>query len=226
MRKKIGLHVAIEVDAVLSRYGKAEEEMTLGGFHVRHYVMDSYDLYVLSAGVGEIAAASAVQILISELHVDMVVNFGVVGGLTKEMTLARTVIVDKVVHYDMDSSELDGTPVGYYSDYDGIYIPVTEELVEKACVIEPSLKRVICASADKFVGDPKKKAALHEKFGAEICEMEAAAVAMTCNRNKVPVMMIKAVSDSIEGGAEEFYEAVTRSSDMAFSVTDKLIRAL
>ena len=226
MRKKIGLHVAIEIDAVLSRYGKAAEETTCGGFRVRRFELDDYDLYVLHAGVGEIAAASAVQILISEFHVDIVVNFGVVGGLTEEMTLARTVIVDKVVHYDMDSSELDGTPVGYYAENQGIYIPVTEALVEKACEIAPDLKRVICASADKFVGDPAKKAALHEKFGADICEMEAAAVAMTCNRNKVPVMMIKAVSDSILGGAEEFNTAVERASDEAFGVTDRVIRAL
>ena len=56
--------------------------------------------------------------------------------------------------------------------------------------------------------------------------LTAAAVAMTCNRNKVPVMMIKAVSDSILGGAEEFNTAVERASDEAFGVTDRVIRAL
>ena len=226
MKKKIGLHVAIEIDAVLSRYGKAAEEVERGGFRIRRYDMDAYELYVLHAGYGEIAAASAVQVLISEFGVEMVVNFGVVGGLTEEMTLARCVIVDKVVHYELDLRELDETPVGYYKEFGGIYIPATQSLVEKACEIAPELKRVVCVSGEKFVGDPAKKAALHEEYGADICEMEAAAVVMTCIRNQVPVMLIKAVSDSLTGGAEEFFEAVQKASDEAFRVTDQVIRAL
>ena len=226
MKKKIGLHVAIEIDAVLSRYGKAEEEYIRGGFRIRRYEMDTYELYVLHAGYGEIAAASAVQILISEFGVELVVNFGVVGGLTEEMTLARCVIVDKVVHYEMELEALDHTPRGYYGDFGGIYVPATPSLVEKACEIAPGLKRVTCASGDKFVADPAKKAALHEEFGADICEMEAAGVVMTCVRNKIPVMSIKAVSDSLTGGADEFLEAVEKASDEAFRVTDQVIRAL
>ena len=48
------------------------------------------------------------QFLISKFDVDLIVNFGVVGGLTPEMELAKTCIVESVIHYDFDTSEADG----------------------------------------------------------------------------------------------------------------------
>ncbi len=224
--KTIGMIVAVEMDAVLRRYGQPSEEKQCHGFRVLTYQMDSYTMLVLNCGVGEIAAAAGVQALISECDVDMILNFGVVGGLTPDMSLTRTCVVDKVVHYDMDLSEVDGVEVGRYPDYPEVAIPTTPALVDKAVAICPELKRVVCASADKFVGDPAKKVALHEQYGADICEMEAAAVVLTCHRNGVPCLLIKTVSDSIDGGAEEFHAAVASSSLTCIEIADKIIREL
>ena len=50
------------------------------------YETDQYRMVIVNCGPGEIAAASGTQFLISEYHVDIVMNFGVVGGLTEEMS--------------------------------------------------------------------------------------------------------------------------------------------
>ena len=223
--KKIGMVVAVEIGAVLERYGEAQE-CICGGFPLRIYEGEGYLLHVIQCGVGELAAAAATQELIGRYGVQLIVNFGVVGGLTGEMASTRSCIVEKIVHYDMDLSECDPVPVGQYPGYDSIYLPATAELVEKAVAIEPSLKRVICASADKFVGAPEKKRQLHEKYGAEICEMESAGIVLTCLRNQVPCLFIKTVADSIDGGAEEFYEAVKATSAICLEITEKIIKEL
>ena len=57
--KKIGMLVAVEMGAVLSRYGTAREVETRHGFEVHTYDMDGYTLYVMHSGAGEIAAAAA-----------------------------------------------------------------------------------------------------------------------------------------------------------------------
>ena len=44
------------------------------------YETDQYRMVIVNCGPGEIAAASGTQFLISEYHVDIVMNFGVVGG--------------------------------------------------------------------------------------------------------------------------------------------------
>ena len=224
--RQIGMLVAVELDSVLRRYGSPENAEELGGFRVFNYRMDGYELHVINSGVGELAAAAATQLLIGHYRAELVVNFGVVGGLTEEMAQARTVIVEKLVHYDFDISQIDPLAPGQYPGYDSVYIPTTPALVEKAVSLEPSLKRVVCASADKFVAGQEAKAALHARFGADICEMESAGVVLTCNRCGVPCLVIKTVSDGITSGAEEFYAEVQRTSALCLDVTDRIIRGL
>ncbi len=224
--KKIGLLVAVEMDAVLARYGAPQEKQLVDGFEVLRYENESYTVYAVNAGAGEISAAAATQLLISVFRVDLVVNFGVVGGLTPEMAMARTVVVESVVHYDFDISDWTGVESGRYMQYPGPYIPATPELVDKACAIEPSLRRVICASADKFIGTEEKKRALHERWQADICEMEAAGIVLTCARRGVPCLLVKTVSDAITGGAEEFNREVGRSAGICLEIADRIIREL
>ena len=224
--KTIGMIVAVEMDAVLARYGRAAGVERRGGFEVHRYEGGDYRLFIVSAGAGELAAAAATELLIAGYGAEMVVNFGVVGGLTEDMALARTVVVESVVHYDFDTSAWDGCEVGRYAAYPTPRIPTTPALVDRACALFPELRRVVCASADKFVAGAEAKKALHERFGAEICEMEAAGVVLSCNRAGVPCLVIKTVSDGITGGAEEFARELTRSSEICLAFTDEIIRVL
>ena len=216
--------VAVEMGAVLERYGTARSVEQRCGFAVHCYDMDGYRLCVVHSGAGEIAAAAATALLLDRYEAGLIVNFGVVGGLTPEMAQTKTCVVEKVVHYDFDTSAYDGTKPGQYSEFEDEFIPLDTSLVDKAAAIDPTLKRVICASGDKFVDAPEAKTALHERFGAEICEMEAAAVALTCRRAGVPCLLIKTVSDGLLGGAEEFGAALEKTSAQALSVADRIIR--
>ncbi|HHU22010.1 MAG TPA: 5'-methylthioadenosine/S-adenosylhomocysteine nucleosidase [Clostridiales bacterium] len=224
--KNIGMIVAIEIDAVMDKFGMPVQELQFTGYTVFQYKLGEHNLFVISSGVGQIAAAMATQFLISKLNVDFIVNFGVVGGLTQEMTLTKTCIVESVVHYDFDTSDIYDCCVGRYPDYPSVYIPTTKEIVDKAIEIEPTLKKVICASGDKFISSKEKKEGLHDMFNADICEMEAAGVVLTCNRNKVPCMLIKTVSDSVEGGAEEFKNTINESARICLELTTKIIKKI
>ena len=224
--KTIGMIVAVEMDAVLARYGRAAGVERCGGFEVHRYEGGDYRLFIVSAGAGELAAAAATGLLIAGYGAEMVVNFGVVGGLTEDMALARTVVVESVVHYDFDTSAWDGCEVGRYAAYPTPRIPTTPELVDRALALYPELKKVVCASADKFVAGGEAKRTLHERFGADICEMEAAGVVLSCNRAGVPCLVIKTVSDGITGGAEEFARELTRSAEICLAITDEIIRVL
>lgn len=226
MPKKIGMIVAVEISAVAKKYeGKLEEYATVP-FNVSLYRADDYELYIVNSGAGEIASSSAAQYLISAIGVDRIVNFGVVGGLTPEMTVAKLAVVTHVVHYDYDNSEYLGYRKAIYADYGTMFIPTTGELVDAAVSAEPSLKKVICASGDKFIGDPDRKHQMHLEYSADICEMEAAGIVLTCNRNKVPCLLIKAVSDSMGGGAEEFHREFEHCADVCLDTVAKIIRIM
>lgn len=130
--KKIGMIVAVEIEAVLNKFGNPIQELQFTGYSVYQYKLGDHSLFVIHSGAGQIAATMATQFLITQFDVDLIVNFGVVGGLTHEMSLTRTCIVESVVHYDFDVSDVDGRGVGKYLEYPSIYIPTTKEIVDKA----------------------------------------------------------------------------------------------
>lgn len=224
MKKRIGLLVAVEISPVLARFGAVLSKSEEAGFRVYSGEIGGAEIIAVHSGAGEISAAAAVQLLISHYQVDAVINFGLVGGLTPEMTASRLVLVEKVVHYDFDTSGLDGCEVGRYMDFPSVYLPVDEGLLQKAHELRPELKLVICASGDKFIAEAEKKARLHQMYGAEICEMEAAAVVLTCHRSKVPCLLVKVISDGLSGGAEEFEAMFHAASTACLELVEELIK--
>lgn len=221
--KNIGIIVAVEIDAVLNEFGLPIDELEFSGYKIYKYKLGNDNLFVINSGAGEILAAMTTQFLISKFNVDLIVNFGVAGGLTNEMKLAKTCIVESVIHYDFDTSEADSTEIGSYLGYPTPYIPATVNLINRALEIEPTLKKVICASADKFVGNEEKKVELHNIYKADICDMEAAGIILTCNKNEIPCLLIKTVSDSITGGASEFKKSINKSAKICIEITRKIL---
>ena len=174
-----------------------------GGFEVSEWwFYCARNIYLVVSGVGEIAAAAATQYLIDRYRVEGIINYGVVGGTREDLTETEYGIVEKVVHYDFDISLEPGYRVGQYPGHDDVFIrPVASAIPNH---LTEHLPKLICASADKFVaaGEPKRN--LRREFGADICEMEAAGILITCNRNNVPCTIIKAVSDGVDKDADAF----------------------
>ena len=224
--KNICMIVAVEISSVTKRYGQPLKSGKCGGFPVMTFSVGENLLHVLHTGAGELGAAAGTQALISELGCGLIVNFGAVGGLTPEMALARVCIVESVIHYDFDGGSFTGLSVGHYVGEDSPFIPTDAGLAARAKELFPDLVPVVCASADKFVEGTENKAHLHKTFGAHICEMEAAGILHTCRRNKVPCLMIKVVSDGIDGGFEEFMREVDRVSDICLGITEEIIKEL
>lgn len=223
--KKIGMIVAIskEFQSALNKFGTENEIIEDSGYKTFIYQRDNYTLYMLSSGAGEIFASSATQYLITKFGVDIIVNFGIVGGLTHQMSNKKLCIVENVVHYDFDTSKVDNVEVGRYLDYPTIYIPTSKELLDIALSIEPSLTTTICASGDKFIADSDKKSELHTKYHADICDMESAGIVLTCNRCNTPCLLIKAVADTLFGGTEEYNVSATTVAIECVKMIDKII---
>jgi len=224
----IGMIVAIpeEIDAMFRACGNPCGTDHAAGLTIYRYEIHGNHIFVAGSGAGEIAAAATTQYLITRYDAELIVNFGVCGGLTAEMGLQRTVVVEKAVHYDFDASRFDNSMPGQYLQYPDVYIPATPQLVKLALETVPTLKEAICASADKFVEDPAIKASLHETYNADICEMEAAGILLTANRNNVPVLLIKGVSDSASGGMDEFTKMVHASAEACVQVLWKILDKL
>lgn len=222
---KIGIFTAMEREAA-SFLTHSAQKVSNGAFEVYRLQLGTHDAFLCRPpSVGEIAASAACQLLISEYHVDVILNFGVVGALNGRTTLLSTVFVESVVHYGMDLSAVDNIPVGRYGCFDDVAVPCDKSLLDTALSVE-KLPLVRCASADVFVDDPAEKAALCANFGAEICDMESAGILFACKFNNIPCLLVKCISDSLAGGYGEYLENVNKAAAGFFAFAEKLAHNL
>ncbi len=225
-KKKIGLIVAIEMDAIFKHYGKCRELKAAPGFKLYLVEKDSYDIYILQTGMGEIAASSGVQYLCAKFNVNYIVNFGVVGGLTEGMQKMKICLVDRVVHYKYDCSEFMDLAVGQVDGHESIYLRTSESLVKSALSIMEGLSLATCCSGDKFIGTAEEKKYLHDTFGGDICDMESAGIVLACEANGVRCLLLKAVSDGLADGAEGFYAELQSASLKCLEAADTIMERL
>ncbi|MCM1533909.1 MAG: 5'-methylthioadenosine/S-adenosylhomocysteine nucleosidase [Corallococcus sp.] len=221
----VGIFTAMDKEAAAFLNGEYTM-LSDGDFAVYKFKIGSADVVLCCPPtVGEIAASAACQLLITKYGAEVILNFGVVGALTQNMSLCSTAYVSSVVHYDMDTSAIDGLPRGRYGCFDGIAVGCDERLLSIA-VDACRLPLATCASADKFVSDPKLKTALYADFGAQICDMESAGVLFACRFNRIPCLLVKCISDSLIGGGEEYAancrKATAGFMELAQAVVNKL----
>lgn len=223
---KIGLIVAIETDSIFAYYKEREQLDAPAGFDVYRIHSGANEIYVIHTGMGEIAAASGVQYVITKYGVDVIVNFGVVGGVTSEMKKQKVCVIDRVVHYKYDCSEFMDLKIGQVADHPSIYLPTDKKLVEKALELYPDLKVATCCSGDKFVATETEKMSIHVNFDGDVCDMESAGIVLTCEANGVPCLLLKAVSDGLADGAKGFYAELFDASILCLKVAGDIIDKL
>jgi len=56
--------------------------------------------------------------------------------------------------------------------------------------------------------------------------MESAGIMLTCIRNEVPMMLIKAVSDSLEGNAAEYEQTVSDAAATCVKVVKNILEVI
>ncbi len=225
--KTIGMVVAMqsEVESFLSAKKLKVERIKYGGFDVMKFNLGQNEVYCVRSGVGEIFASAATQMLISVYKVEVIINFGVCGALTERLGVGEVALVEGVVHYDFDTSPIDGCEIGRYLQYPEVTLRPDKALLELAKKVNPQIQSVVCASADKFVADEKIKENLAKTYGTDVCEMESAGVLLACLNMEVPCLIVKAISDG-KGGVEEFKQMVTHASQQYVEFVQKLSEIL
>ena len=223
---KIGIIVATkeEMNPFFEVFGQNDQSFSAvnGSYEVFKWDRHNFAIYLIQSGFGEIAATSSTQYLISEYGVNMMINYGVVGGLDDGHSVGKVGYVERVVHYDFDISANGHYVQGEYPSK-GVFLRPEKDAIQQPTLKYYGLPGFVCASADKFVaaGEPKRK--LKRDFGADICEMEAAGIVITCNRDSIPVTLIKAVSDGVNEDSDAFKKNVHDASLKCVELIHKIL---
>lgn len=164
-------------------------------------------------GIGKVNAAICTQILISEYHIDKIVNVGVAGGIHKDIYPGDIVIAENLVEHDMDTTSF-GDPHGQIPRMDVFDFKCDTKLValaKSACTDLEELNTFVgrIVSGDQFIANVEKIKWLEKEFSALACEMEGASIAHTCHLSNVPFVVIRSISDNANNGAHLDFEKFT-----------------
>lgn len=217
--KKIGIIGAMdeEVEKLIAQADITAEE-TVAGMRFRSGRLADTDVVIVKCGMGKVNAGICAQLLISRFGATHIINTGLAGSLSAELSIGDIIVSTEAVQHDFDVSAI-GFKKGEVPFTGLVAFPADRELVSSACrVIADTLPEVnvlagrIC-SGDQFISDRAAKERIVADFGGLCCEMEGAAVAQVCRLNDVPFLILRAVSDSAdESAGEDFNFSLFQSS--------------
>ncbi len=187
---------------------------------------------VVRSGIGKVNAGLCTQILIDLFDVKKVINTGIAGSLDARINIGDIVISTEAVQHDMDATQF-GYPVGQIPRMETFGFPADEEMVraaKEACEkVNPEIRvfsgRVV--TGDQFIASREIKDRIKENFGGLCTEMEGAAIAQAAWLNKVPFVIIRAISDKADDSAEMDYPTFEAQAIIhSVRLTEEMVRRL
>ena len=178
---------------------------TIAGMEFAVGKLRGTDAVVVQSGIGKVNAGVCAQILITHFGAHEIINIG-----------------DIVISTDAVQHDYDVSPIGFRRGeipYTGLYaFPADAGLRERAHrAAEKFSAEVRCyegrvCSGDQFIASKAQKSGIIETFGGLCCEMEGAAVAQVCHLNRVPWVIIRAISDKADDSGKFSFETFKRGA--------------
>lgn len=189
----IGAVIAMESEAeALLSQTKIEQISSVFGKAVYGGKAFGKDVLIVVCGVGKVNAAAGACAAILK-GADVILNFGVAGGLNEKTEVAELYLIDRAVQYDFDCTQLNGSKVG---TLDG----ETENFLPLFIPGGLDFPRRALGTGDRF-NDSAKDHALLLELGCDIREMEGGAIAEVCKYAGVPFASVKSISDVYGSGS-------------------------
>lgn len=219
--------MGVEINALANLLENKHSE-TISGVEYLSGTIYKKDVVLAVCGIGKVFAAICAQTMILKYNPDVIINTGVAGTLTDELSIGDIAIADSVVQHDMDTSPL-GDPVGLLSGINIVKIPTDEKIHKKieSCVKNTSTnyKLGTIASGDQFLASSEVKNRIVKNFGAIAGEMEGGSIGHVCYVNQKPFCVLRAISDCADGtGAENYMEFLDKAAENAVDVMKSFIK--
>lgn len=184
----IGVIIAMECEAdILLRDMEITACKTHCGKPVYEGKAYGRELVLIVCGVGKVNAACGAQMAIDLYHAQILVNFGVAGGIGANTEIGGVYQIEKAVQYDFDLAGLNGTKIGTLNEFSENYITLA------AC---PGLLPLrLLATADRFNDNRDDYLLIKDYMEADIRDMEGGAIAQAAVHAGVPFYAWKTISD-------------------------------
>jgi adenosylhomocysteine nucleosidase len=211
----------IPIRAVLSNLEKLEK----GSRTFWHGEDYGNQIFLTRCDPGKVNAVIATQQMIDHFSVDVIFNMGSSGALAPELEVGDLVIASEFIQHDFDVTGwglkpgellfdiLVSNETGQLQFRSQQVFKADPHLTQLAMEIAQSTEltplsgrspkaytgRIL--SGDQFIGKLEKARELWNTYHGLCTDMEAAAIAHTCEVNKIPFLCIRAISDKADHSA-------------------------
>ena len=184
-------------------------------------IIENKNVIVVKSNVGKVNSARVCQILIDKFNPNMIINIGTAGSVDNRLEIADVVVADKLYQHDFDTTPF-GRKIGEIENI-GEYIKVDSNLLKLFNGLDIVIGSI--ASGDKFVVDREEKDNIRSTFDAICIEMEGASIAQVCYLCKVPFLVIRSITDKLDGSSKIDFEAFLElSSKKAVNILKEILK--
>jgi len=201
------------------------------------------DIVLARSGVGMVYAGSVATVMIEVYGATSIIFTGVAGGIKEGLKIGDIVVAKDLINYEMNCKD-------FFLAHDPTYrhklgeFPFMNGLRELTCdanlvklAMEAPLKstkfrrmqgRVVTGSEFHSTKRKKELEKLWKELGdPEAVEMEGAAVAQVALAYKIPFLVLRSISDNLEGDASEDFNAfATEVAEYLIPIVEYIIKKL
>ncbi len=175
------------------------------------------DVVIVRSGIGKVNAGLCAQILADVFQVTHIINTGVAGSLNAKLDIGDILISRDALYHDVDV-RIFGYQLGEVPQMGCREFKADKAMIEAAVSsckevnpdIHVEVGRIL--SGDQFISGKAKKETLIADFQGDCTEMEGAAIAHSAYLNKIPFVIIRAISDKADDSAEMDYPTFEREA--------------
>ena len=224
-----------------------EQQQTVGGRTFWRGHLHGQDVVAVLSGIGKVAAATTATVLIERFGVERIVFTGVAGGLGEGVKVGDVVVAQQFLQHDMDASPIfprHEVP-GYGRSTFDADAALTARLVRAAGQVlselpaqlpdavrsafglhTPACRQGLLISGDRFVSTTAESEALRRELPSALAvEMEGAAFAQVCHDYRVPLAVVRTISDRADDAAHVDFARFLRevASRYSAAIIDELL---
>lgn len=208
---KIGIIGAMEQEvAQLKSKMEQVEESTFAGMTFLDGTLCGKKVVLVRSGIGKVNMAVCAEVLAGHFKVGCLINTGIAGSLCNDINIGDVVISTDAIQHDVDATGF-GYKRGVIPQMDESTFVADEHLInlaKNACETVNTDIRVFTGrvvTGDQFISKDEVKQDLIETFHGLCTEMEGGAMAQVAWLNKIPFVIIRAISDKADHSAEVDY---------------------
>lgn len=194
------------------------------GLAVRTLDHGRHRVHIACAGIGKVAATTAASILATQMDAGLLMVIGTAGDLAASGTDAKW--LHAAIQHDYGAARTDR-----FAHYDAGHWPIGPDgATAFPAMPQPAglgLAEAVIASGDCFVECGNRASAIRDALGAQLVDMETAAVAQAAAILGLPWCAIKACTDAADSdSAGSFQDNLAAAANRAARAAEQALALL